>query len=768
MKIFTGRSKILAAILSVPLLGATWYVRPDGHDTSCTGAADTAYPGSGSGLACAFKTIQKCHDTMTAAGDVCNIGSGTYYQSVTASKSGAAGNPLLFQRTPGHTAAAILDSGPSDPNNNGSLPNNDDWTLIDAGKGIWESNFTLPGGSNHAYGYVTGIRDHENGDMGLVPYADTRNASGKVCVGGDRPWKSCKTSTDCAAGGGSCVTYFGARGYAFLEATGTTYGDPNVPFYVGPGLHMPKTCVDGPNDGQLCDTKSGTGNANIDCGTPGVCTRSGKVRIRLAKTPELREYEARWNPVFPSENQDPRAYGIFVSNATNTLKITGSYQTWKNLVFHPALRTIQFDGNAPTVQTGFVFDGVTVYVGDKGIASGNSSGDAVVDGITVTAATITGNDNWWIFWSDEKNVPFPADKMRSTHIDIRRGGKNLTVTNSLLRAGHDGIGFNNCETGLIAHHNRIENFSDDAFELEGAAVAECATAGVGNVDIYQNYIAGTLTSYAIGQATETMLDGTFGNFDHNVVVLLRDHPVNRDANINSWNGHYRYGHEYAYKSHTFTRQPLAPALRLRYCYNTVVLGTSGSNGIHVVPKTAWGLLTADVYTRNNLFVKVNGVVQGTLTVPADQPLDRDLYWKMNADGATLIHGYSTTAALCAAKGWECNGLGAISNYGTDPLFATFDPLFDKSDSTRWTAEVGSMYHSMADLALSAASPARGVAVLGDCPSRGLPTTDLGAIAYGTDPATFNVFPFNQEWGGPYFGERGRKINGGRAVGVKLQ
>lgn len=762
----------LLILLALPfLLGTTYYVRTDGHDTGCTGLVYAAYPGSGSSQPCAFLTVQKGVTTAAAPGDNLKIGPGTYFGTVTAANSGTSGNPIVIESFTGDANSVVLDSGV----NFARTPNNNDWTLIDGATGEWESNFTLSGAQNHVYGYVLGVRDYENERVLLIPYADTRNSSGKVCVGGTIPWKKCSTSSDCS-GGGSCTTFFGHQGWKFLRATTTTLGDPNIPFYVGPGAWMAKTCVGGPNNGAICDTKSGSvggvSNANIDCPS-GVCTRTGKVRIRLAKTPELRDYEARWNPIFPSENQDPRAYAIALSNATNTVRITATpgWQTWRNITFNQATRTIHFDGPNGTTQEGFVFEGIIGWTGDNVIRSANAAGDPIVSNVTVTQSQIRGDWPWWIFWSDQKNVPFPADKLRSTAISMKRGAHDWTVSYTNIQGGHDGIGMDNCEYNLVAHHNRIVNMSDDGFELEGANDASCpGGGGVGAIDIYQNYIAQALTSYAVGQSTETMLGTGIADFDHNVVVQLRDHPVNRMVNLNSFNGGHRYGFEYSYKNHAFVRQPTPPAVRMRYCYNTVVLATSGSRGIDVVPHTAWGLLTADVDTRNNIFVKVNGVVQGTLTVPADQHLDGNLYYRMNmADGATLIDGYNTVAAICAAEGLECHGVGSNSGWGTAPEFATFNPTFDKTTPSRWQALPGSQNYTPQHFQLAAESPARGAAISpGDCETRGLSATDLGAIPYGTADEWTGVFPFNQGWGGPYFGVRGAVVKGGRAVGARIQ
>jgi hypothetical protein len=61
--------------------GATYYVSMSGDNTNCTGLSPNAYSGSGTGQACAWKTIQKGVDAM-AGGDTVYVRGGTYNQAV--------------------------------------------------------------------------------------------------------------------------------------------------------------------------------------------------------------------------------------------------------------------------------------------------------------------------------------------------------------------------------------------------------------------------------------------------------------------------------------------------------------------------------------------------------------------------------------------------------------------------------------------------------------------------------------------------------------
>ena len=76
-----GGAAAIAASPMAPAVGpATVYVRTDGNDANCDGTANTPYPGAGTGLACAFKTIQQGATSVGAGGTV-NIAVGTYLES---------------------------------------------------------------------------------------------------------------------------------------------------------------------------------------------------------------------------------------------------------------------------------------------------------------------------------------------------------------------------------------------------------------------------------------------------------------------------------------------------------------------------------------------------------------------------------------------------------------------------------------------------------------------------------------------------------------
>ncbi|HKY31064.1 MAG TPA: hypothetical protein VJV23_00915 [Candidatus Polarisedimenticolia bacterium] len=482
-----------------------------------------------------------------------------------------------------------------------------------------------------------------------------------------------------------------------FRSTSDRYVDSSTPFYVGPGLFR---------------------------------AGDGRVHIRLSKTQEMRDVEARYGTVLPSENTDPRTVPILVSTASSALTIEAAWLIVREITFHQAQRTIVLGPGAREL----VLEGVTVWKGDCAVAV-EADG---VENVAIIRSRLYGDVPLWIAWSDAKDDPAPADRMRGTTVRLARGARGVTIAHSHVRGGHDGIGVNDEEDDLVVHHCRIENFADDAFELEG-------TTRVGRIEIFENHIANSLVAIAPGQDTDAF-DGPLLVY-RNVIALMRNPFVNRAPGINTWNGGGRFGFEYMFKHGSGSGDESRNA---HYYHNTLVMLGSAGKGLNITPKDP-----RDTRIANNLLIMVNGVVNGSYGTGSGQVLDGDLYWKMNTvDQTPLTASYDTVAQLTAATGLEPAGIGDVPRRGTDPLFAVFAPSFASRTVAFWEPLASSEVFKPSDFLLAPGSPAAGAGiaipahpVLGILPDT-RDSRDIGAIPIGTPAAEYEVFPFVPAVPGP--------------------
>ncbi|MGH9867894.1 MAG: beta strand repeat-containing protein [Candidatus Polarisedimenticolia bacterium] len=448
-----------------------------------------------------------------------------------------------------------------------------------------------------------------------------------------------------------------------------------------------------------------------------------RIHIRLAKTQDMRDAEARYGEVFPVDTPDPRDYAIVISNASTTLSVRGSYLVIRNITFHQAAQTIELGSGVHDV----IFDGITAWTGNNTIAVGGSG----VYGITVVNSRLYGDVPRWIAWSDAKDAPAPADLWRGCSLNLESGAHDFRISYNHLRGGHDGIGVNDSEYNLVVDHNRIESFHDDCFELEG-------TSSVGRIEIFENYIGSCLVAIAPGQDTASF-PGPLLVY-RNVIVLLENPYVNRVEGINTWNGGGRYGAEYMFKHGTGSSYTTQNA---HYYHNTMVMLGSGGKGINITPKYPDNGRIA-----NNLMIMVNGVVNGAYRTGSGLVWDGDIYWKMNTvDSDRLVGSYDTVDAFNSSTGYEENGQGSVARRGTNPQFATFNPPFPDRTRTEWELPAAWERLKPSDFLLAAGSPAIGAGIdIPDHPVLGvMPDTrtsrDVGAIPFGTPASAYNIFPF---------------------------
>ena len=452
----------------------------------------------------------------------------------------------------------------------------------------------------------------------------------------------------------------------------------------------------------------------------------GRIHVRLAKTSDLIATESRYGPLLSGSQPSPASYGLVISRASHTLKVTGSYLTFAGLVLHQASNTIEIGAGAHHLR----FENVTAWVGGHAF----EAAELGIHHVALTQSRIYGDAPYWVFWSDMKDAPYPADRLRATSIDLRGGTHDVEVSWCHVRgSGQDLLGTNDAEYNLSIHHNRFENAGDDALELEGA---------LGRTDVFENFFLNCLVAVAPGQDSPGFMGPLF--VYRNVMAALRNPPVNRQAGLNSWNGGGRYGYEYMLKfngSDNGTRNA-------HLYHNTMVMIGSAGRGMNLTPQNPQGTRVA-----NNLLVTVNGPLNGTYLEGLDQVVDGDLYWKANTVDAThLVSSYDTVPALRSATGLEAHGLGSVSRRGTNPLFATWAPQVVDRTRTVWQLTAASEHVLPSAFLLGASSPARGAGIaIPPLLTGALPDSrtsrDIGAIPYGTSAAEYARFPFDPSSGG---------------------
>jgi hypothetical protein len=471
-----------------------------------------------------------------------------------------------------------------------------------------------------------------------------------------------------------------------FRATSDAYVDDKMPFYVGPGVFYDPT--------------------------------DQRIHIRLAKTRDLLAAEARYGRVFVGDRPDPRHYRIVLSTAPATLTLNGSHLVIRNLAVNQAKQTVVLGPMAHHVR----LEGITAWAGDRAIQADGAD----IHHVTLTRSRIYGDDPHWIFWSDMKDPPAPADLLRNTAINLAGGAHDWEISYNHVRgSGQDLISTNTDERRIFIHHNRLENCGDDALELEG-------TTDVGEISVYENFIRNCLIAVAPGQDSPSF-SGPLYVF-RNVMALLSNPPINRAPGINQWNGGGRFGYEYLFKQHsgnTFIYQ------------NTMVLLNTAGDGLNLVPESPEG-----TYVANNLAVVVNGPVNDAYPTGPGQIVDGNLYWTMHPTAAgSLLAGYDTVSGFSAATGLERHGLGDRPGQGTNPRFRGFDPEVVDRASASWELRPGSERAKPSDFLLDERSPAIGAGIaIPPHPRLGrLPDTrssrDIGALPYGVSPAEYDVFPF---------------------------
>ena len=474
-------------------------------------------------------------------------------------------------------------------------------------------------------------------------------------------------------------------------------------------------------------SKSDSYNASAFYVGPGTFVDSGRCHIRLAKTKELLEYESRYGKLFDDALPDPRKHAIILSQESATLELEAQYITLRGFTINQATHALRLGTGAANLR----IENMTIWSGDSAI----DTKAAGIHDVVITGSRVYGDHPPWIFWSDMKDAPTPADLARGTSIALGDGARDWELSYNHIRgSGQDLIGVNDDETGVRVHHNRLENCGDDAFELEG-------TTDIGHIEIYENYISNCLVGVAPGQDSAAMTGPLL--VYRNVFAMLRDAPVNREPGINTWNGGGRFGYEYLFKHGTSSGYSTK---NTHYYHNTLVM-LNAHRGLNITPKSPDGSTVA-----NNIMIVVNSEVHGSYRQGSGQLIDGDLYWKPNSiSTAPLADGYDTVSALSAALGIEKSGLGSVPKQGTDPKFAKSPFGFVDQTSPVWTLSAASERRKPSDFLLAATSPGCTASV--DLKNRSTPggsklpdsrnfAVGVGAYPCGTDPKSVDVWPLD--------------------------
>jgi hypothetical protein len=477
-----------------------------------------------------------------------------------------------------------------------------------------------------------------------------------------------------------------------FRATNQDYVDSTTPIYAGPGIYYDSA--------------------------------DSRLHIRLATTTAMEAAEARYGTVFSSSLPHPKDYSIMVSQSAATLKVSGSYLTFKNLVLNHGRRTININtNNVHDIR----FEGVTVWAGVSGLITDGSG----VNNVVMTQSKIYGDNPNWIYWSDIKTAPKPAELVEGTSFDIRNGGYDFELSYNHIRgSGQDLISVNNNENDILIHHNRIENCADNAIEVEG-------TVNVGDIRIYENYISNCLSAVSQGQDSASFTGPLL--FYRNVVSFLRNPPVNRAVNLNTWNGGAKFNYKNMFKTPTGS----ADASQNAHYYHNTLFMLNAVAGMNMIAKTP-----NDLRIANNLMIMINSEIMTSYPTGTGMVFNGNLYYKVNSlTTSPLTAGYGTVSALYTGTGFEANGIGATAMIGTDPKLNVGLHFVVNTSTAVWELTRQSEVRPITDFMLASGSPAINAGIsISSHPTIGtLPdsrsSSDIGAIPYGTSVNDYSGFPW---------------------------
>ncbi|HLB46018.1 MAG TPA: hypothetical protein VJL59_03230, partial [Anaerolineales bacterium] len=200
---------------------------------------------------------------------------------------------------------------------------------------------------------------------------------------------------------------------------------------------------------------------------------TGRIHIRLV------------NNVVPVPlTGDPRKISLHLSTASSVLKMSNAaHLTLRNLTLQNARSAFLLEG----VNHHLVFERITTWA-LSGIDVRDADGTTENSFITVSQSRFYNDYPAWVYWSDVKRPPKAAGLLETGAIRLRNGSHDWDISWNHFRGGFDGPSQRDNTHNIKYHHNLVEAYADDAFELEGDCV---------NAQVYENYIRHTFVGVAV-------------------------------------------------------------------------------------------------------------------------------------------------------------------------------------------------------------------------------------------------------------------------------
>lgn len=579
------------AVMATPAAAAAtvYYISPAGADAQ-----------SGSASA-PFRTIQKCA-TVAVAGDVCEIATGTYRETVTPAASGSAAQPIVFRAAPGATVTVDGTDAVTG------------WQ-VDSGS-IYRATMTLSGTAAKPYGDSI---DPSNADLwanqiftgaSVIPEAAyPATTSGDIWAKsyvnkGSSPWSSAVTT-----GGGACVTApctstgtgnltyngFPALGDmtgAIVQFAGhwtsvtskVTSGDlngTNKTLQVGFRISDPPSHLNGASPNfRLVGKKAFLTQPNqwfYDAAAQQLYVRAADNQVPQNITAKKRNYgfELSGRSHITLQNIDLFATSLRTSSTSSNISVTGMearyVSEWQTTQFHDDLPYAGLYAGNHRADSGIVLRGTNHAITSSRI---QYSGGA---GISLSGTGHVIRDN--LITDVGYNGSYTAA------VTVQPGVEATIMNNTIRNTGRDAINMNDNSAQPVGYdlriaYNDISQYAKAAYDL-GAVYVCCEVELRGRID--HNTIHDPVND---GNGLH-FDNGTYGvTVDHNVISNIRGShgPLNGSA-----------------IAHGGWKTPALPYLKGKYINNTLVAGGLSTILNYYAPfGGANPAYVANTTTRNNV------------------------------------------------------------------------------------------------------------------------------------------------------------------------